>query len=59
MQDRYMVRDDTLDPLHPQHPRRTVFRVYDRKTQTYSQSYYLSFETATKIVENKNGKVNS
>ncbi len=57
MQDRYMVRDETLSRVHPQHPGATVFRVYDRKTQTSGLAYFTSWEAANKIVEKKNGQV--
>lgn len=50
-----MVRDQVLSRVHPIHPGRKVYFVYDRQKQEYSLSYYLTWEAANKIVERKNG----
>jgi ABC-type dipeptide/oligopeptide/nickel transport system ATPase subunit len=58
MQDRYMIRDEVLSKVDPQNPGERVYRIYDRLKQEYGLGYYLSWETANKMVEKKNGKVN-
>lgn len=56
MQSRYMVRDQTLSPVHPIHPGRQVYFVYDRQKQEYSLAYYLTWEAANTVVEKRNAQ---
>jgi histidyl-tRNA synthetase len=58
MKNRYIVKEDNLSKYDLGYPNARVYRLYDRIQQRLSLSYYLTYEAAQIMADNKNEQSN-